>query len=366
MSGKRVVTPLAPLPPSVWLRRPRTGLPFPLGAAGTSLHSRGRHALWHGLRQLQLHPGDEVLAPAWHHGSEVEVLVRSGLAPRFYDATPTLEPDEAELESLLTPRTRALHLTHFLGFPQDAARWRSWCDGRALLLLEDAAQAWLARHRGVPVGAHGDLAVWCLYKTFGLPDGAALHVRGEAAAPTGRRSTKLYALALEHALWLVTRSAILSRAAEWVRTERTYDVLADMGLGEPQTPLSRTTLLVLPRVADERVAERRRANYRRLQESLGELVPRAFRELPDEASPFLFPIAVADKERLLRHLRAHYIRAVDLWSEAHAVIVRDAYPRAAAMRRHLIGLPVHQEVRPADAERIAAAVSAAAPAFYPC
>ena len=74
-----------------------------------------------------------VLAPAFHHGSEIEALLRAGLECRFYEVGESLAPDPAELESLVGPRTRALLLIHYLGRPQAAARWREWCDERELL-----------------------------------------------------------------------------------------------------------------------------------------------------------------------------------------------------------------------------------------
>ena len=170
-----------PLPPGAWLRRPAARLPYPLEEESCALYSRARHALFLGLRALGLEAGDEVLMPAYHHGSEVEAAIRAGLSCAFYEGNERLEPDPEELGRLVGPRTRVLHLTHFLGFPQDAGRWRAWCDERGLLLVEDAAQAWLAQDASGPVGRAGDLVVFCLYKTLGVPDGAALVLRGAAA-----------------------------------------------------------------------------------------------------------------------------------------------------------------------------------------
>jgi dTDP-4-amino-4,6-dideoxygalactose transaminase len=150
------------LPPDAWIRDRHAPLPFPLDHKGWRLFARGRHALWHGVRALGLGPGDAVLVPAYHHGSEVEALLRVGLECRFYGTDERLEPHEEELERLFKNGVRALHLTHYLGFPQDAPRWRRWCDERGLLLIEDAAQAWLASWDGRSVGSLGDLAMFCL------------------------------------------------------------------------------------------------------------------------------------------------------------------------------------------------------------
>src|SRR6266498_5145150 len=102
MSGRLDVWP--PLSPVSHLRPPAGTGQFPLAEPGVALFARARHGLFLGVRALGLLPGDEILAPAYHHGSEIEALVQAGLEPRFYEATETLEPDEAELEQLLTAR----------------------------------------------------------------------------------------------------------------------------------------------------------------------------------------------------------------------------------------------------------------------
>jgi dTDP-4-amino-4,6-dideoxygalactose transaminase len=350
---------LAPLPPRTWLGRRRAGLPFPLEEPGCRLYARGRHALAVGVRTLGIGPGDEVLAPAYHHGSEIEALERTGVRCVFYEPNARLEPDPEELDALRGDATRALHLIHHLGFPQDAARWRAWCDARGLALIEDAAQAWLAQADGRPAGAFGDLAIFSLYKTFGLPDGGALHCPAGAARSAGRGGDlAALRLALEHVAWLAGRSAVVGGLAARRRPRR-YDPLADFALGTPRPP-SRATLLALRRVADPSVAERRRANYGVLLDRLLDLVPPPFDELVPGACPFVLPVRVADKPRFLSAARAAGVRALDLWSVAHSSLPSEGFPRAAALRASLAGLPVHQELRHGDLERIADVARAAA------
>src|SRR4028118_203378 len=149
-----ITTEPTPLPFAPYVRRPSTKLPFPFDDPRCRIFSRSRHGLFTGLRSLGLGTGDEVLVPAYHHGAEVEALIQAGIVCRFYDAGLHLEPDERELDALLGPRVRALYLTHVMGFPQDAAYWRSWCDKRELLLIEDAAQAWLSSRDGKSVGSY--------------------------------------------------------------------------------------------------------------------------------------------------------------------------------------------------------------------
>jgi dTDP-4-amino-4,6-dideoxygalactose transaminase len=353
-----VLLPFAPLDPRVWLSRRRGSLPFPLGDDACRLFSRARHGLLHGLRALGIVRGDEVLAPAYHHGSEIEALERAGARCVFYDCDAGLAPDAAALERLVGPRTRALHLTHHLGFPQDSARWRRWCDERGLALIEDVAQAWMARSARRPAGAYGDVAIFSLYKTFGLPDGGALVCRPSAQPPAGPREAAVMRLGLEHAAWLAGRSPAVGGLVSRVRPARPYDAAADRATGAPQPP-SRATVLALRRVVDPGVAERRRDNYELLLSRVGDLVAPPFRTLPAGACPLVLPIAAADKPAVLGRLRAAGVRALDLWSVAHPSLPRHGYEHAAALRGTLIGLPVHQELRRRDLERIAATARSA-------
>jgi dTDP-4-amino-4,6-dideoxygalactose transaminase len=356
-----VLTALPPMSPAVWARRPARSLPFPLGEPSSRLFARARHALCHGVLALGLGPGDEVLVPAYHHGSEVEALRRAGLTCRFYDIGPRLEPRAADLEAIIGERTRALQIIHYLGVPQDTARWRRWCHARGLLLLEDAAHAWLAWDDGRPVGAVGDLAIFCLYKSVGLPDGAVLVSRRPTVAP-GPRPRKAREMLLEHGLWLASRSDALGAAATTVRRHRPrrYDPRADFALGTPAPP-SASTRAALPRLAARDIAERRRANFDRLAAELGDLVPAALAAPPNGACPLVIPVGVVDKPGLLRALRRGGIRPLDLWSVPHPSLDAARFPRAAALRRTLVGLPVHQELRARDVDRIAAAVCEARP-----
>jgi len=361
VNGRISVWP--PLPPSAWLRPPRDTLPFPFGEPGCRLYARARHGIWQGVRALGLAEGDEVLAPAYHHGSEIEALLRAGLRCRFYDVGASLGPHEDELEALAGPRTRALYLTHPLGLSVDPPRWRAWCDRKGVVLIEDAAQAWLASWEGRAVGSFGDLAVFCLYKTFGLPDGAAAVSTAALPAPTARPAGGLRVALRRQGAWAAQRWAPVAAARNRQRARRAarqvlppVDPQADHALGDPATPPSAVSAWLLPRVADPGTAERRRANYRALLERLPGAVPPPFDELPDGASPFAFPVAAPDKDALWRDLAAQGIDALSFWTHPHGTLPDGGFPQAARLRSTVVGLPVHQELRPLDVDRMADAV----------
>jgi dTDP-4-amino-4,6-dideoxygalactose transaminase len=158
----------------------------------------------------------------------------------------------------------------------------------------------------------------------------------------------LTSMARRHAAWVAGRSG-------WPRPRAgsgPYDPAADFALGDPEIPPVRGTLRLARRLAGPAVPERRRANFRALQEGLGDLVPEPFRHLLQGASPFLFPIEAGDKPALVRRLRARGIRAVNLWSVPHPSLPAERFPGAGRLRARVVGLPVHQELRPTDLDRL--------------
>ena len=358
--GRLTVWP--PLPPAVYTRRPAQDLPFPLDQRGCALFSRGRHAIGHGVAALGLPPKAVVLVPAYHCGSEIEALVRAGVECRFYEGSPSLEPDEDELAQLLDERVAALYLIHYLGFPQNELRWRRWCDAHGVLLIEDVAQGWLGTTDGRPIGSFGDLSIFTFYKTLGLPDGAALLFRDGLDGLAQRGGLRLGRVGIRHAEWLLGRSALLTDIEDRLRPA----LKRGPGGADPATsadapgnldiPPARTTRFLLPRLVDATIAERRRRNYEHLLMELGDVVARPFAQLPAGACPWAFMVDVEDRRGVMDRLLLHRIRAMDFWHEPHSSLPAHRFPQANALRARLVGIPVHQELRQRDLARLAPAV----------
>jgi dTDP-4-amino-4,6-dideoxygalactose transaminase len=346
-----------PLPFNVYARRPSPNLPFPLEEPHCRIFSLARQGLFLGIEALGLKPGDKILVPAYHHGSEVEAFTRAGIVSLFYGAGEHLEPEEEELEALLgTGGVRALHLSHYLGFPQDGARWRAWCDERGLLLIEDAAQAWLSTRDGIPVGSHGDLSIFCLYKTFGLPDGAAVISKSPPEPPPHRRSMGIDRVVREHSLYLEQRWGWLAELRRRLKRAVEYDPKRDFALGDPECAPYASTNFLLPRVSYSAAQAERAANYAFLLERLERFVLEPFAHLHEGVSPFAFPIQSHRKEEVLSLLRRYGVAAGDFWSVPHPSLPVVDFPQAAVLRDSVITLPVHQELSIRELERIANAV----------
>jgi dTDP-3-amino-3,4,6-trideoxy-alpha-D-glucose transaminase len=137
----------------------------------------GTDALTLALQALGIGAGDEVVVPAMTFVASAEAVVHAGATPVIADVDPaTLLLDPAAVAAVRTPRTRAVMPVHLYGHAVPFDTIEAWRDD-GLLVVEDAAQAHLARWRGRPVGSPGNVACFSFYpgKNLGaLGDGGAL------------------------------------------------------------------------------------------------------------------------------------------------------------------------------------------------
>ena len=331
-------------------------MPWPLGTGSATLHRRARHGLWHGLKALGLGDGDEILVPAWQHGSEIETIERAGCRAILFDVDrSTAAPDGSQLDALITSRTRALYLIHYLGWPRDAAFWKTWCNERSLLLIEDCAQAFMSNDGAVPLGSMGAMSIFCIYKTVGIPDGAALHCTPPASVRHSKAEGGMKEVLRAEAEWLL-QSRNLVASLRGPRRDVGYGS-ADFDLGDPGAPPARAGEKLIPKLVTADVPERRRQNFRALASRLSGITPPPFRSLPEGVSPLVYPVAVDDKPRYLQRLAARGIIGLNLWAVPHARIAEDDAPEARWLREHVVGLPVHQELKRHHVEHIALTAS---------
>lgn len=138
----------------------------------------GLEALELALRALGIGPGDEVIVPS-------NGFIATWLAVSAVGATPVpVEPDPAthnldpeQTAAAITAQTKAILPIHLYGQPADLDALADIADAHGIALVEDAAQAHGARHRGQRIGARGRIACWSFYpsKNLGaLGDGGAV------------------------------------------------------------------------------------------------------------------------------------------------------------------------------------------------
>jgi perosamine synthetase len=126
--------------------------------------ANGTVALHLALLALGIGPGDEVVCPTLTYVAAANSIVYCGATPVLVDAEATTwNLDPAAVEASITPRTKAILVVHLYGHPADMDAIRRIADIHRLHVVEDAAEALGARHRGRPVGSLSDVATFSFY-----------------------------------------------------------------------------------------------------------------------------------------------------------------------------------------------------------
>ena len=117
-------------------------------------------------------PGDEVIMPSFTFVSTANAFVLRGARPVFVDIRPdTLNIDEALIEAAVTERTRAIVAVHYGGVACDMDGIVETARRHDLVVIEDAAQGFLARYRSRPLGSIGHLAALSFHETKNVISG---------------------------------------------------------------------------------------------------------------------------------------------------------------------------------------------------
>jgi len=133
------------------------------------------------LEALGIGPGDEVIVPVYTFTATAAVVCHVGATPVFADIRPdSLNIDPESVEKAITSRTRAIIPVHYAGLPCDMDRIMEIARRHDLRVVEDAAHALPARHKGALVGTlPSDATVFSFYanKTMTTGEGGMIATR---------------------------------------------------------------------------------------------------------------------------------------------------------------------------------------------
>jgi dTDP-4-amino-4,6-dideoxygalactose transaminase len=121
---------------------------------------------------LDISPGDEVILPSYTFVSTANAFVLRGANLVFADSLanhPNIDPNK--LESLITPRTRAIVLVHYAGVACDIDRILALAEEHGIAVIEDAAQAVDSYYRNKPLGSLGSFAAFSFHETKNVISG---------------------------------------------------------------------------------------------------------------------------------------------------------------------------------------------------
>src|SRR5579883_3384416 len=131
--------------------------------------SSGTDAILVALMALGIGPGDEVICPSFTFFATGGCIARTGAKPIFADSLPdSFNIDPADVEALITSRTKAIIPVHLYGQAADMDAMLEIGRRHSIRIIEDAAQAFGAEYRGRPVGSFGCFGTVSFYPTKNL------------------------------------------------------------------------------------------------------------------------------------------------------------------------------------------------------
>ncbi len=139
--------------------------------------ANGTLALHLALMTVDLRPGDEVLVPSLTYIATANAVRYCGAEPVFVDVDPeTWCIDPRRLEASITRRTKGIIPVHLYGHPADMDAINRIAATHGLWVVEDAAEAHLARYKGRRAGSLARIGTFSFYgnKVFTSGEGGAI------------------------------------------------------------------------------------------------------------------------------------------------------------------------------------------------
>lgn len=318
-----------------------SGAKFGVGVAS------GTDALILALHVCGLKPGDEVIVPAFSYIATADSVSLLGGVPVFVDINPdTFNLDAAQIETKITPRTRAIIPVHLYGQPSDLDAISEIGRRHGVVLIEDCAQAIGATYKGRKVGSIGDLGCLSFFPTKnlgGYGDGGMILSPSEDYA---RQARSLRTHGTVKHKYTSERQGFNSR------------------LDEIQAAILRVKLRHL-----DRWTAARQSNAARYDALLGNMrgvqIPRA---LPGVAPVYhQYTIRVQDRDRVQKRLGEMGISATVYYPVplhlqpmyASLGYRRGSLPNAERAAEEVLSLPIYPQLTPAQIARVAEALAQA-------
>ena len=177
------------------------------------------HALEMAALLLDIQPGDEVIVPSFTFVTTINAFVLRGACPIFIDIRPdTLNLDEAKLEQLIAPLTKAIVPVHYAGIGCEMEAIMKIAKRYGVAVVEDNAHGLFGKYKGEYLGTFGSLATQSFHETknFSCGEGGALLIndlqyieRAEIIREKGTNRSRFFRGQVDKYTWVDLGSSYL-------------------------------------------------------------------------------------------------------------------------------------------------------------
>jgi dTDP-4-amino-4,6-dideoxygalactose transaminase len=329
-----------------------------LGAARVLLTTSCTHALEMSALLVNAGAGDEVILPSFTFVSTANAFVLRGATPIFADIrTDTLNIDERHVESLLSPRTRAIVVVHYAGIACNMEALGRLAEARDIPIIEDNAHGLFGRYRGRPLGSLGAMATLSFHDTKNFTCGEG----GATVINDGRF--------VEQAEIIREKGTNRSRFFRGQVDKYTW-----MGLGSSYVPSDMLAAFLYGQLEQhERVQSRRKAIFTKYAAALDAWAEQHGVKLPTvppDCDPawHLFYLCLPDletRQRFIAHMKAREIHALFHYLPLHVAPMGQQWggrpgscPVTEQMSDRLVRLPFFTTMSEDQQDRVIAATLA--------
>jgi dTDP-4-amino-4,6-dideoxygalactose transaminase len=251
---------------------------------------------------LGIGPGDEVIVPSLTFVATANAVRYVGARPVFADiiSHDDLNISPAAINSLITPRTRAIIVVHYAGYPCDMPAILSIAKQNELFVIEDAAHAVGSELNGRKLGAWGDIGCFSFFSNKNM-------TTGEGGMLTTDNDDLAERLGRLRSHGMTTLTWDRHKGHAW-----SYDVV-DLGYNYRIDEI-RAAIGLAQLAKVERNNERRRKLSQVYRDALQELVPQVgipFPNHPGKTSAHLMPILLpkeVKREEFMGHMKEQGIQ----------------------------------------------------------
>jgi dTDP-4-amino-4,6-dideoxygalactose transaminase len=319
-----------------------------LGGGHVVAVTNGTAALHLAAAALGLGPVDEVICPTLTFVATAAAMLHTGAEVKLADSTSLddFSIDPAEIERLVTPRTKAVVVVHYGGFPVDMDAIRAVAERHGLLVIEDAAHALGSTLDGRPCGLLGDAGCFSFFpnKNMTTGEGGVVVFPGEEAAARAR-------LLRSHGMTTLTWDRHRGHATE-------YDVV-DVGFNYRLDELRAAIGVVQVTRLDELTEIRTRLAARYAERLAGSPFTMPSFGGRGTSAHHLAPVLAyskADRNEARARLRDHRIQTSLHYPPIHefSYYRRDdvRLPHAEEIADRVVTLPLHPKLTEADVDRV--------------
>jgi dTDP-4-amino-4,6-dideoxygalactose transaminase len=301
--------------------------------------ANGTDALYLAMVALKVQPGDEVITTAHSWISTSAMITHAGATVVFADtdeSTFTVNP--AAIEAAITPRTVGVIPVHLYGQPADMDAIMAIARRHKLWVIEDCAQAHLARYNGQQVGTFGAAATYSFYP------GKNLGAMGDAGAIVTNDSA------------LAEHVAMLARHGGLIKHQHQFEGINSRLDGMQAAILSAK----LPHLAD----------WTRARQEAAKIYDAELNQIEDVTIPavgtgrshvyHLYTIRHPRRDALAAHLNANGVQTAINYPTALPFLAAyrrfkhrpEEFPNAFGQQGKILSLPMFAEITPAQQKTV--------------